>query len=154
VTVRPGEAAYPLSNSFNVEHLLLAIGDNVDGRGWGGIFYKHSDGTEGHDDWSYWNKKHTITVTVPSGASAHEPFEDQLRPVNDYAVSDSTWTISLSSPTMMGLMGVIAVVLTLNIIFMCYLNCCKGNRSHRYKPVHVNDSGFESEANAINVASE
>ena len=79
----------------------------------------------------------------------------------------ATWTINLSSPWVMGIGGLLALVLSANILFMCYMNCCKGpserpmvlfGKRKGYKKVKFVDSEDFSEndsaANAINVVSD
>jgi len=74
------------------------------------------------------------------------------QPANDYF-------ISLQSSWIMAIGGLLAVILTLNIAFMCYMNCCKntGFGGGRVSFSRARRSGYdsvkanESEADAINV---
>ncbi len=65
----------------DLEQYFRDVGENVNARGWGGIFYKHSDGSGSCCDWSYWTKNHiafareeqpTITSFSPTSAPAGE----------------------------------------------------------------------------------
>ena len=72
----------------------------------------------------------------------------------------NTWTINLSSPYVLILGGLMAVILTFNIVFMCAANCRRGSSSSRprvsfgrrkkgYSKVKAVDSEFDSEAQMI-----
>ena len=78
-----------------------------------------------------------------------------------------TWTINLSSPWVIALGGLLGLVLTFNIAFMTYTNCCRASRDRPlvlfgkrkgYKKVKIADSedfsANDSENNAINVVSD
>eukprot|EP00488_Nonionellina_sp_1-RS-2012_P001264 TRINITY_DN2024_c0_g1_i1.p2 TRINITY_DN2024_c0_g1~~TRINITY_DN2024_c0_g1_i1.p2 ORF type:complete len:123 (-),score=44.17 TRINITY_DN2024_c0_g1_i1:373-741(-) len=78
----------------------------------------------------------------------------------------NTWNIDLSSPWILVLGALLAVVLCANVVFMCYYNCCGQQQRRRYSFNRRRRSGYssvkgidsqefdESEANAINVASD
>ncbi|MBO0322299.1 gliding motility-associated C-terminal domain-containing protein [Muricauda sp. CAU 1633] len=58
----------------DVEEYLKSVGLNVDAKGWGGIFYKHSDGSNGCCDWSYWVKQHyAIAYRLPPTIDSFTP---------------------------------------------------------------------------------
>eukprot|EP00485_Elphidium_margaritaceum_P009031 CAMPEP_0202685938 /NCGR_PEP_ID=MMETSP1385-20130828/1743_1 /ASSEMBLY_ACC=CAM_ASM_000861 /TAXON_ID=933848 /ORGANISM="Elphidium margaritaceum" /LENGTH=108 /DNA_ID=CAMNT_0049340411 /DNA_START=1 /DNA_END=327 /DNA_ORIENTATION=+ len=92
----------------------------------------------------------------------------QPLPVSHYVpiVDNSTYLLSLQSPWVMTIAGLLMVILTCNVMFMCYMRCCDSrgratvsfdghSRSKRnYKAVKVNDSEVEDEVHAINVVSE
>eukprot|EP01084_Bolivina_argentea_P275980 470774_1 len=63
--------------------------------------------------------------------------------------------LNLSSPWVLAIGSLLAVVLTFNIIMMCYMNCNKNARTGYNSVKLVDSEDFdESEANAINVVSE
>uniref|UniRef100_A0A7S0XNC4 Uncharacterized protein n=1 Tax=Elphidium margaritaceum TaxID=933848 RepID=A0A7S0XNC4_9EUKA len=70
---------------------------------------------------------------------------------------NGVYLLSLRSPWIMAIAGLLAVILTFNVGFWCYMRCCDDTRRGRvaYKKVKVQDSEFdESEANVMNVVSE
>ena len=86
----------------------------------------------------------------------------QPYPVNPVS-SPSSYTINLSSPWVIALGGLLGIVLTFNIVFMTYRNCCDNNNRSRgrasfmprrnkkgkYSKVNNADSEFDSEAQMI-----
>ena len=74
--------------------------------------------------------------------------------------SPSGYTIDLSSPWVIALGGLFGIVLTFNIVFMTYRNCCDGSQQGRapfirrrgrrkgYSKVNI-ESEFDSEAQMI-----
>jgi hypothetical protein len=90
------------------------------------------------------------------------PHEPQAQPF--YGAEPASFVISLSSPWIVAIGGLLAVILAFNIVFLCYMNCNKRrgrgsvNRRRRsgYSSVKGVDSEdfHDSEVNAINVASE
>jgi len=111
----------------------------------------------------------------PHDQPEYYPPQQPIQPVNPVTpvspvvpnAGPATWTINLSSPWVMGIGGLLALVLSANILFMCYMNCCKGpserpmvlfGKRKGYKKVKFVDSEDFSEndsaANAINVVSD
>eukprot|EP01083_Nonionella_stella_P029707 81691_1 len=91
---------------------------------------------------------------VPQSPVHHPkyPLEGPTAPVQQ------PWVISLQSPWVMMIGGLLAVVLCVNIVVMGYTNCARPNRL-RYSPVKGTDIDSEfdaasSERDAINVISE
>eukprot|EP01083_Nonionella_stella_P232687 820549_1 len=91
---------------------------------------------------------------VPQSPVHHPkyPLEGPATPVQQ------PWVISLQSPWVMMIGGLLAVVLCVNIVVMGYTNCARPNRL-RYSPVKGTDIDSEfdaasSERDAINVISE
>lgn len=105
----------------------------------------------------------------PQQPYQYQPYQ---QPVPQAPVTpNADYVLSLQSPWILAIGGVLAVVLTLNIVFMCYMNCCNDSnnglrggrvsfsraRRSGYNSVKVNESGVDddSEVRAINaVASE
>eukprot|EP01083_Nonionella_stella_P299278 1015917_1 len=90
---------------------------------------------------------------VPQSPVHHPkyPLEGPTAPVQQ------PWVISLQSPWVMAIGALLAVVLCVNIVLMCYTNCVEPNRAVRYSLVKATtdtDSEFDAaseERDAINV---
>eukprot|EP00487_Bulimina_marginata_P010587 TRINITY_DN5642_c0_g2_i1.p1 TRINITY_DN5642_c0_g2~~TRINITY_DN5642_c0_g2_i1.p1 ORF type:complete len:173 (+),score=17.63 TRINITY_DN5642_c0_g2_i1:165-683(+) len=73
-------------------------------------------------------------------------------------LSPSSYTIALNSPWILAIGGILAVILSANIVFMCYMNCCKeqslvtfGRRRHYSVVKDADSESFDdSEAQPIN----
>eukprot|EP01083_Nonionella_stella_P084379 233577_1 len=67
------------------------------------------------------------------------------------------WAISLQTPWIIGIASVLGLLLTFNIVWMCYMKCVKRSGG-RYAPIKAVDSEFDSasmaENDPLNVASE
>ena len=103
-----------------------------------------------------------VIVNIIEGSRAHSDkankdayYPPQTDPDPSYVYD----TIDLSSPLVMRIGFILALLLTCNIIFMCYINCC--SKSHqtqtskrvRYSKVkHINSEDFsDSDAQQLNV---
>ena len=101
----------------------------------------------------------------PQPQPYHKP---QPQPINNINNEPSSYIISLSSPWIMAIGGILCVVLSINIILLCYTNCFKNNngqprvsfinrsrRNKKYSKIKQNDSeDIDSEEQPINIISE
>eukprot|EP00488_Nonionellina_sp_1-RS-2012_P002118 TRINITY_DN389_c0_g1_i1.p1 TRINITY_DN389_c0_g1~~TRINITY_DN389_c0_g1_i1.p1 ORF type:complete len:106 (-),score=30.04 TRINITY_DN389_c0_g1_i1:297-614(-) len=104
-----------------------------------------------------------IKPQTPQQQPHHYPQPQEPQPYTPLTPPQQhPFAISLQSPWVMLIGAVLALVLSVNLIFMCYVNCIRGDsrsiisfaRRRRYTPVKDADSEFYSEHEAINVASD